>query len=188
MSCKATRLFSPVHIPRCKITLRGIRPAPWRTPSALPKGYDDALAFTRLKLPQAPWALYVRLRKLAGPSARPAVPRVGALPSSGPKLRAGPSQIRSPQTPPPPPNTAQPHKTLSTRRPQKNTMSIRVGINGFGRIGRLVMRAAQTNPNISIVPSVWKSNCGRPTPSTRRCLCSCVCSMAWRIYASDATG
>ena len=31
-------------------------------------------------------------------------------------------------------------------------MSIRVGINGFGRIGRLVMRAAQTNPNISIVP------------------------------------
>ena len=45
-------------------------------------------------------------------------------------------------------------------------MSIRVGINGFGRIGRLVMRAAQTNPNISIVPSVWKSNF---TPSTRRC-------------------
>ena len=31
-------------------------------------------------------------------------------------------------------------------------MSIRVGINGFGRIGRLVMRAAQSNPNISIVP------------------------------------
>jgi len=30
-------------------------------------------------------------------------------------------------------------------------MSIRVGINGFGRIGRLVMRAAQSNPNISIV-------------------------------------
>ena len=30
-------------------------------------------------------------------------------------------------------------------------MSIRVGINGSGRIGRLVMRAAQTNPNISIV-------------------------------------
>ena len=29
-------------------------------------------------------------------------------------------------------------------------MSIRVGINGFGRIGRLVMRAAQSNPNISI--------------------------------------
>ena len=30
-------------------------------------------------------------------------------------------------------------------------MSIRVGINGFGRIGRLVMRAAQSTPNISIV-------------------------------------
>lgn len=30
-------------------------------------------------------------------------------------------------------------------------MSIRVGINGFGRIGRMVMRAARTNPNIKIV-------------------------------------
>jgi hypothetical protein len=30
-------------------------------------------------------------------------------------------------------------------------MSIRVGINGFGRIGRLVMRAARNNPNIKIV-------------------------------------
>jgi glyceraldehyde 3-phosphate dehydrogenase len=30
-------------------------------------------------------------------------------------------------------------------------MSINIGINGFGRIGRLVMRAAQKNPNINIV-------------------------------------
>mmetsp|Transcript_445 Transcript_445/g.1021 ORF Transcript_445/g.1021 Transcript_445/m.1021 type:complete len:337 (-) Transcript_445:103-1113(-) len=30
-------------------------------------------------------------------------------------------------------------------------MSINVGINGFGRIGRLVMRAAARNPNINIV-------------------------------------
>eukprot|EP01036_Dinobryon_divergens_P028657 gene28657-37639_t len=29
--------------------------------------------------------------------------------------------------------------------------SIKVGINGFGRIGRLVLRAARTNPNIQIV-------------------------------------
>ena len=28
---------------------------------------------------------------------------------------------------------------------------------------------------------VWKSNFGRPTPSTRCCLWNCVCSMAWRI-------
>ena len=28
---------------------------------------------------------------------------------------------------------------------------------------------------------VWKSNFGRPTPSTRRCLRSCVCSTAWRF-------
>jgi glyceraldehyde 3-phosphate dehydrogenase len=30
-------------------------------------------------------------------------------------------------------------------------MSITVGINGFGRIGRLVLRAAQNNPNIRVV-------------------------------------
>jgi len=30
-------------------------------------------------------------------------------------------------------------------------MAIRVGINGFGRIGRLVMRAAESNPNIQVV-------------------------------------
>jgi len=30
-------------------------------------------------------------------------------------------------------------------------MSINIGINGFGRIGRLVMRAAQNKPNINIV-------------------------------------
>jgi len=30
-------------------------------------------------------------------------------------------------------------------------MSINVGINGFGRIGRLVLRAARTNPNINVV-------------------------------------
>ena len=30
-------------------------------------------------------------------------------------------------------------------------MTIRVGINGFGRIGRNVLRAADKNPNIEIV-------------------------------------
>jgi lactate dehydrogenase-like 2-hydroxyacid dehydrogenase len=29
--------------------------------------------------------------------------------------------------------------------------SIKVGINGFGRIGRLVLRAARLNPNIQVV-------------------------------------
>jgi hypothetical protein len=35
---------------------------------------------------------------------------------------------------------------------------------------------------------VWKSSFGRPTPSTRCCLRSCVCSMAWRfteVHAQD---
>ena len=30
-------------------------------------------------------------------------------------------------------------------------MTIKVGINGFGRIGRLVMRAAKSNPNVEVV-------------------------------------
>ena len=34
--------------------------------------------------------------------------------------------------------------------------------------------------------AVWKSNRRRPTPSTRRRPCDCVCSMAWRFHAIDA--
>jgi len=34
---------------------------------------------------------------------------------------------------------------------RRHSMAIRVGINGFGRIGRLVLRAAETNPNIQVV-------------------------------------
>ena len=33
---------------------------------------------------------------------------------------------------------------------------------------------------------VWKSNFGRPTPSTRRRPRNCICSMAWRFHAIDA--
>ena len=35
--------------------------------------------------------------------------------------------------------------------------------------------------------AVWKSNRRRPTPSTRRRPRDCVCSMAWRFHAIDAT-
>ncbi len=34
---------------------------------------------------------------------------------------------------------------------------------------------------------MWKSNFGRPTPSTRRRSNDRVCSMAWRVHAIDAT-
>merc|ERR1711981_378347 len=30
-------------------------------------------------------------------------------------------------------------------------MAIRIGINGFGRIGRMVIRATQSNPNVQVV-------------------------------------
>ena len=35
--------------------------------------------------------------------------------------------------------------------------------------------------------NLWKSNFGHPTPSTRCRLRSCVCAMAWRFHAIDAT-
>ena len=35
--------------------------------------------------------------------------------------------------------------------------------------------------------SVWKSNFGRRTPSTRCCPHNCICSMAWSFEAIDAT-
>ena len=38
-----------------------------------------------------------------------------------------------------------------------------------------------------LLRSVWKSNLGCPTPSTRRRSNDCVCSMASSFYAIDAT-
>ena len=35
--------------------------------------------------------------------------------------------------------------------------------------------------------AVWKSNFGRPTPSTRRACVAAVCAIAWRCHAIDAT-
>jgi alanine-glyoxylate transaminase/serine-glyoxylate transaminase/serine-pyruvate transaminase len=49
--------------------------------------------------------------------------------------------------------------------------------------------AADTVTSIGGLPVRFcvESNFGRPTPSTRCCLRSCVCSMAWRFHAIDAT-
>jgi glyceraldehyde 3-phosphate dehydrogenase len=41
--------------------------------------------------------------------------------------------------------------SISKTTSQKNANAVRVGINGFGRIGRLVFRAAYQNPNIQVV-------------------------------------
>ena len=42
----------------------------------------------------------------------------------------------------------------------------------------LIGRAAHVYP---LSRPVWKSNFRRPTPSTRRLPCDCVCSMTWRL-------
>jgi len=41
--------------------------------------------------------------------------------------------------------------TRDTPLTTTSNMAIKVGINGFGRIGRIVMRAAVTNPNVQVV-------------------------------------
>merc|ERR1711907_662767 len=41
---------------------------------------------------------------------------------------------------------------MGTFRWRRTTqMAIRIGVNGFGRIGRLVLRAAESNPNVQVV-------------------------------------
>ena len=45
-------------------------------------------------------------------------------------------------------------------------MSIKVGINGFGRIGRMVFRASLNHPEIEITPrsrSLASTTCAPPT-------------------------
>ena len=78
----------------------------------------------------------------------------------------------------------------SARRHQQATLHSRgcpapcsiKGVEVAWRSGRLLTPA---NRDLLRGPtpfsSVWKSNFGRPTPSTRGCLHSCVCSMALRL-------
>ena len=51
----------------------------------------------------------------------------------------------------------------------------------------LLRVAVAAPPPLADAQPVWKSNFGRPTPSTRCFLRSCVCSMAWSFQAMDAT-
>src|SRR5690606_5119088 len=44
-----------------------------------------------------------------------------------------------------------PESLPPVRHPEERRMSIRVGINGFGRIGRNVLRAALAHPDLEIV-------------------------------------
>ena len=53
-----------------------------------------------------------------------------------------------------------------------------------GDIGSAPVATAKENtppPAAQSSATVWKSNVGRPTPSTRCCLRNCICSMAWRL-------
>lgn len=54
------------------------------------------------------------------------------------------------------PRTASYERQKTSPSPSSNNftfiiMSVNIGINGFGRIGRLVCRAAVSNPNVSVV-------------------------------------
>ena len=51
---------------------------------------------------------------------------------------------------------------------------------------RATLRFERSDEAVAAGP-VWKSNFGRPTSSTRRRPRNCICSMARRFYAIDAT-
>ena len=57
----------------------------------------------------------------------------------------------------------------------------------FGRFSAVHDAVIQKHRMTKQSRAVWKSNFGRPTPSTRCWLRSCVCSMAWSFQAIDAT-
>ena len=40
-------------------------------------------------------------------------------------------------------------------------MSIKLGINGFGRIGRMVLRASLKNPDVEVLESVLPYRAGK---------------------------
>ena len=53
---------------------------------------------------------------------------------------------------------------------------IRIGINGFGRIGRMVIRATQSNPNVQVVaindPFIPTNYMEVPVTHRERCSCA----------------
>ena len=72
---------------------------------------------------------------------------------------------------------------LLRRRPSIESFLARRLLCGF--ISDLLLALALGLRGLGLRPA-WKSNFGRPTPSTRRCLRSCVCSMAWRLISTQA--
>ena len=69
------------------------------------------------------------------------------------------------------------HKQATSGKWQRRYFALREGTLEYYR------RPEEPKPS----GAAWKSNFGRPTPWTRRCLRSCVCSMAWSFQAMDAT-
>ena len=91
----------------------------------------------------------------------------------------------TPGAPPPSASSLQPdgelrgwlHKQATSGKWQRRYFALREGTLEYYR------RPEEPKPS----GAAWKSNFGRPTPWTRRCLRSCVCSMAWSFQATDAT-
>jgi GTPase SAR1 family protein len=55
------------------------------------------------------------------------------------------------------------------------------------KVNEFIKRVRKGRAHCLVFNPVWKSNFGRPTPSTRCCLRSCICSMAWQFHAIGAT-
>ena len=72
---------------------------------------------------------------------------------------------------------------LLRRRPSIESFLARGLLCGF--ISDLLLALALGLRGLGLRPA-WKSNFGRPTPSTRRCLRDRVGSMAWRLISTQA--
>ena len=72
------------------------------------------------------------------------------------------------------PRTRRPHRIAVTSDVGDGSMTVRIGINGFGRMGRLVVRALRQHPDLELVhvneitraASRWPRICSSSTPST----------------------
>ena len=51
------------------------------------------------------------------------------------------------------------------------------------KVNEFIKRVRKGRAHCLVFNPVWKSNFGRLTPSTRCCLRSCICSMAWQFHA-----
>ena len=75
---------------------------------------------------------------------------------------------------------------IITPCPGKRKRDLGLDLDQLKSMGAEAIVTMVQDRELDLLSAVWKSNFGRPTPSTRRRPRSCVCAMAWRFHAIDA--